>query len=249
LRDLVNDILGFSGWKHAEKIKFFAWFIHSKNGRERFRPADIKACYVDLGMDEPSAIHPFLAAMEKRKPREVLYDGRGYALEKRVKDALEAKFGQRDATVKADKLLLELSAKIPNLAERNFLDEAVICFRYKAFRAAIVMTWNLAYDHLCEHVLSSPTRLANFNMQLPKSFRGARISAINNRDDFSELKESEVVQVCRSANIITGDVFKILKEKLDKRNTAAHPSTVVIVPHTAEEYIIDLVTNVVVKLV
>ena len=249
LEQIVNDIPGFSSWSHADTISFFAWYLHSKNNRERFMPADIKACYAELGMHEPSAIQPFLAAMEKRKPKAVLRDSRGYALEKRVKDSLEAKYGQRDATAKADKLLLELSAKMPNLAERSFLDEAVICFRYKAFRAAIVMTWNLAYDHLCEYVLNDATRLAAFNAQLPRSFRAARISAVNRRDDFAELKESEVLQVCRSSNIITNDVFKILKEKLDKRNSAAHPSTVVIAPHTTEEYIIDLVTNVVLKLV
>jgi hypothetical protein len=42
---------------------------------------------------------------------------------------------------------------------------------------------------------------------------------------------------------------KSFREKLDKRNTAAHPSTVEIASHTAEEYIIDLVTNGVLKLV
>ena len=42
---------------------------------------------------------------------------------------------------------------------------------------------------------------------------------------FTELKESEVLQVCRSANIITNDFLKILGEKLDKWNTAVHPST------------------------
>jgi hypothetical protein len=249
LEQIVNDIPGFANWSHADTITFFAWFLHSKENRERFKPADIKACFAELGMHEPSAIGPFLTAMERRKPRQLLRDSRGYALEKRVRDSLEAKYGRRDATAKADKLLLELPAKLPNVAERSFLDEAIICFRYKAFRAAIVMTWNLAYDHLCEYVLNNPTRLADFNTQLPKSFKKPRISAINKRDDFSELKESEVLQVCRSSNIITNDMFKVLKEKLDKRNTAAHPSTVVIAPHTAEEYIIDLVTNAVVKLI
>lgn len=110
------------------------------------------------------------------------------------------------------------------------------------------MAWNLAYDHLCGYVLNSSSRLANFNSQLLRSFPKARVSAVNNRDDLSDLKESEVLQVCRSANIITTDLLKILKEKLDKRNTAAHPSTVDIAPHTAEEYIIDLIPNVVLKL-
>jgi hypothetical protein len=144
--------------------------------------------------------------------------------------------------------LIELPSKISDLAERSFLDEAVRCFRCKAFRAAIVMTLNLAYDHLCGYVLTTPNRLADFNLHLPKSFPKARISAVNNRGDFTELKESEVLQVCRSANVITNDIFKIFKEKLDKRNTAAHPSTVEIAPHTAEEYIIDLITNSILKL-
>lgn len=249
LEDLVSSVPGFSKWTHADRIKFFAWFLHSKRGRERFKPADIIACYKELHLDPPSSVNPFLAQMESRRPKEVLRNSQGYALEKRVRDALEAKYGQRAATVLADRLLLELPAKLPNLAERTFLNEAIICFRNRAFRAAIVMTWNLAYDHLCEYILNDLKRLADFNAQLPKSFPKARISAVAKKDDFSDLKESEVLQVCRSANLITNDVFKILKEKLDRRNTAAHPSTVVITPHTAEEYIIDLVTNVVLKLV
>jgi hypothetical protein len=113
-------------------------------------------------------------------------------------------------------------------------------------RAAIVMTWNLAYDHLCEYALTK--KLAEFNAQLPRSFPRADISVITNKEDFSELKESQVMQVCRSANITSKDVHKVLKEKLDRRNTYAHPSTITLAPQTAEEYIIDLVNNVVLLL-
>jgi len=249
LEHVVNGIPGFTNWKDADKIRFFAWFLHSKKRRERFSPGDIRTCYDALLLQKPSDVNPYLNQMLNRKPREVLRDVRGYALEKRLKDQLETKYGQRLATVQADKLLLELPSKIPDLAERTFLDEAIRCFRCKAFRATIVMTWNLAYDHLCAYLLGSLKRLGDFNIQLPKSFPKARIAAVNDRDGFMELKESEVLQVCRSANIITNDLFKIFKEKLDKRNTAAHPSSVEIAPHTAEEYVIDLVTNAVLKLV
>jgi hypothetical protein len=249
LEDIVSGISGFSNWTHADKIRFFAWFIYSKRGRERFSPADIRTCYDELSLEKPRDVNPYLAQMLNRKPREVLRDRRGYALERRVRDQLETKYGERVATVQADKLLLDLPTKIPDMAERSFLNEGLQCFRCKAFRAAIVMTWNLSYDHLCRYILNAPIRLTDFNKQLPKTFPKARISSVNIRDDFTELKESEVLQVCRSANIITNDLLKILKEKLDKRNTAAHPSTVEIAPHTAEEYIIDLITNVVLKLV
>jgi hypothetical protein len=250
LEDVVNGISGFSTWKDADKIRFFAWFLHSKRGRERFMPADIKDCYTKIGLAEPSSIAPFLTAMAKRKPKEALHDSRGYALEKRLRDQFEQKYGQRPIAIQVDKLLMELPAKIPDLAERSFLDEALICYRCRAYRATIVMAWNLAFDHLCHFVLKN--HIAAFNAQWPISFpqkhQKARTSAVAARDDFGELTESEVLQICRSANIITGDVFKILKEKLDKRNTYAHPSSVNASPHTAEEVIMDLVVNVILKL-
>jgi hypothetical protein len=249
LEELVNSISGFLNWTDADKIRLFAWFVYSKRGQDRFSAADIRGCYEKLSLQQPSDVNPYLAQMLNRRPREVLRDNRGYVLEKRLRDQLERKYGQRIATIQADKLLIELPNQLPELAERAFLDEAIRCFRCKAFRAAIIMAWNLAYDHLCWYVLNSSSRLADFNSQIPRSFPKARVSAVSNRDDLGELKEFEVLQVCRSANIITNDLLKILKEKLDKRNTAAHPSTVDIAPHTAEEYIIDLIPNVVLKLI
>ena len=152
------------------------------------------------------------------------------------------------ATVYVDKLLTELPTKIQTTAERGYLEEALICFRNKAFRAAVVMCWNLAFDHLCEFVLKEPARLADFNTQLPKSFTKADLKAVRTRDHFTELKEFQVLQVCDLANIISKSLHNILTEKLTRRNTAAHPSGTVTFQATAEEFIGDLVENVVLKL-
>lgn len=251
LEDLINGIPGFSGWKDADKIRFFGWFIHSKKGRERFSASDIKACYEELGLHQPSSIASFLQAMEKRKPKEALRNSKGYALEKRIKDDFEKRFGQRPAAIQVDKILTELPAKVPNLAEKTFLNETIICYRAQAYRAAIVMAWNLAYDHLCSYIFNN--KLKEFNVQYPISFAKlhakATMTAVATMDDFAELKESQVIQICRSANIISNDVYKILNEKLGTRNTYAHPSNVVLVPQTAEEMILNLVNNVVLKYV
>ena len=68
-------------------------------------------------------------------------------------------------------------------------------------------------------------------------------------DDFNEeLKESQVLEICNSAGIITGNIHKILKEKLDRRNSAAHPSDVEIGQLQAEHFIDDLMRNVVLKI-
>ncbi len=109
------------------------------------------------------------------------------------------------------------------------------------------MCWNLAFDHLCHYVLKH--ELTNFNTAWPKRFpkkhADARISAVAKREDFSELQESDVIDICRSGNIITADVFKILSTKLGTRNSAAHPSNVTFDQVQVEAFILDLVNNVV----
>lgn len=251
LKELIDQIPDFSSWSHADKVKLFAWHLHQYANVERFAPSQITAYYDSFSLERPSNISSSLLRLSEKRPKELLKDGRGYFLEKRIRDALQDKYGERQATVQAAKVLLDLPLKIPDLAEKIFLDEAIRCFKCYAFRAAIVMTWNLAYDHLCNLVLQK--HLLTFQNQWPTTYPKHRknqdIAQLAKREDFADLKESEVLQVCKSANIITNDLFKIFNEKLGKRNTAAHPSTVEIAPHTAEEFIIDLVTNGVLKLV
>jgi hypothetical protein len=96
--------------------------------------------------------------------------------------------------------------------------------------------------------LGDPSRVSLFNAQLPRSFPKAEISTISKKEDFAELKESQVLQVAKSAGIVSSNVHKVLKEKLEKRNMAAHPSGIHFTQLTAEEFITDLVENAVVKL-
>ena len=70
---------------------------------------------------------------------------------------------------------------------------------------------------------------------------------IQNRQDFADLKESDILKICRAARLISGETLKSLDEKLGKRNTAAHPSTVIVGTATAEEVIFDLVENILLK--
>jgi hypothetical protein len=245
LKELVAQVPDFAQKKHVEKIRIFAWWLHTHNSQESFTGSDLNNCYRRLTLEPPGSISPFIKSLIERSPKQVLRCKGGYCLEKRVRDKYDEELGQRAATVHVHKLLKELPDKIPDLAERQYLEEALTCFKHKAFRAAVVMTWNLAYDHLCQIVLKS--HLTTFNAQLAKSFPKESI-IVAKRDDLTELKESQVLQVCKSANIISGSVHKVMKEKLDRRNVAAHPSGVSILDTTAEEFIRDLVENVVLKL-
>jgi hypothetical protein len=169
-------------------------------------------------------------------------------LEGKARAATDKAYGDAPVTIAVTAALTQLPSKIPNVAERVFLTEAISCYRVRAFRAAIVMTWCLAMDHLQRWVLEEAGRLAAFNaasaVRYPK--KGVIVTKF---DDFEEFKESEVIEVVGSAGLVTGDVKKVLKHKLDTRNTAAHPSTVTIDEPQANEYILTLVNEVMVKLV
>jgi hypothetical protein len=248
LKSLVGQIDDFHGWTYSEQIKLFAWFLHTYRDKASFEAKDIAACFDSLSLARPPSVHPFLSALAKKDPPEILKKKQEFHLENRVRNDYDKRFGQRAATIQVDALLTQLPGKIAIPAEKGYLEETLSCYRVKAFRAAVVMCWNLAFDHLCEFVLKDPARIGSFNTQLPKSFPKANVQSISYRDHFNELKEDQVLQVCKSAQIISGNLHKILKEKLDRRNIAAHPSATVTSQHTAEEFILDLVQNVVLKL-
>ena len=117
------------------------------------------------------------------------------------------------------------------------LTEALICFRNKAFRASIVMTWNLTFFHLCTNVLKH--KRAEFNAEYPVRYAGihkkAKAPVIAKIEDFSsDLKESEMIEQ-----------FNALDRQIGRRNSSADPSTTVITYLQAEEFIHDLIENVV----
>jgi hypothetical protein len=136
---------------------------------------------------------------------------------------------------------------VPDLAERCFLQEAIDCYKVRAYRAAIVMTWNLAYDHLVRWILTDPTRVTALNVAFAKRFQ-KKLPTIATSQDLEDIKEFDVVESCGTACLLSSNVVRILREKLTKRNIAAHPSAVVVMEPQANDVITDLVNNVVLAL-
>jgi hypothetical protein len=247
--EFVESVEGFSGMSYAEQVRRFCWHVAIQQQKPKFAGADISACFDATGLPKPSSVSPFLTSLASQKPPFLIKKNGSFELSRHARELFDSVLGKRDTTVAVDKLLQELPDKLKIEAEKVFLEEAITCFRHGAFRAAIVMTWNLAYNHLCKVILNDGKLLADFNTQLPKSFaKKAHLSPISKREDFEELKESEALQIAKSAGIITDNLHKILKEKLDRRNMAAHPSTVVISKLQAEDFIHDLVVNVLLRL-
>ncbi|MDQ6436162.1 hypothetical protein RB623_19055 [Mesorhizobium sp. LHD-90] len=147
------------------------------------------------------------------------------------------------------KLLSDLPGKVPDLAEKTFLFEAMKCYRVEAYRACIVMTWNLAFDHLLRWIMRDAQRLADFNSAISRRYQKKASLMIISQDHFEDLKEAEVIEVCQTASLLSKNIIEILREKLKRRNIAAHPSQVVVTQSQADDVVTDLVNNVVLALI
>src|SRR5207249_97579 len=144
----------------------FGWYLHTQMKKERFDTASIRQCYKNVHLSEPANLSKELTRLTERKPPELLKDGTGYRLERSIRDQLDRKYGEHETTIIVSNLLKELPGKISDDAERLFLSEALKCYGAQAFRAAIVMTWNLAYDHLLNWLLTHGKRLSDFNAHI-----------------------------------------------------------------------------------
>ena len=234
---------------HPERIKLFGWFLHVHRGFERFKAADIKSCYVSLHLDPPANPARFLESLAEKKPKELLKDASGYRLAHHVRTQLDSLHGKTETVLAVEKILADLPGKLADEGERLFLSEALTCYRHGALRAAIVMTWNLAYDHLLRWLLSDAARLASFIASITQPYQKKAGVVVIVRTDFEKsFKESEVLEIAGHVTGFSGSMKKIMKEKLDRRNTYAHPSLAVIARPQVDDMITDLINNIVLAL-
>jgi hypothetical protein len=248
LKELVEQAEGFDTFPTREKIRLFAWHLHINRGKEFFDNAAIRACYDELHLAVPN-VAMYLPRLAESKPPDLVKVRGGYKLERSVRANLDAKYSVHHSIVHVSKLLADLPGKVPDLAEKTFLAEAIKCYRVEAYRACVVMTWNLAYSHLLHWILDDLTRVDDFNAAIPRRYPHKKPPiTITKYDDFEELKESEVIEICNTAGLVNSNIIRILREKLGKRNTSAHPASVVVVQSQADDVVTDLVNNVVLPL-
>lgn len=177
--------------------------------------------------------------------KELLKDSGGYYCEGGFLTKYDQKYGTHDITLNIRQKVKNLINSVPDVAEKDFMKEAEICLRHDAGRATIIMVWNVAFYHLCQFILKH--HLAQFNAGFQKHYSGlwqhAKVKTIVLYDDFSPLKESVVIDICKRDNIINQNVAKILEKRLGDRNSAAHPSTIHVGQLQAEAFIEDIVDN------
>jgi len=243
LRSFIAGVNGFADLGHADKVRLFAWLQHYLFKKDRFSTADINWCYDKLAY-EPSNASQYLKNLENSG--ELLKDGSGYRCEGKFRAKYDVLYGEHQITLTVRQMVKDLVKVLPELEEKDIFQEAMVCLKYDAGRAAIIMVWNIAFYHLCKYILTH--NLADFNNRIPvkypKKWKVTDMPLIKKYDDFGdEMSEREIIEVANSASIITGDMHKVYVEKLGKRNSAAHPSTHHVTQVQAEGFIDDLITN------
>jgi hypothetical protein len=248
LHELAEQVAGFDKLPPREKIRLFAWYLHVHKGMEHFGSDHIRACFKELHL-VPGNVGKYVLRMASMNSPDLVRERPGFKLTRTVRTQLDAKYGTHPSMQAVSKLLTDLPDKVPDMAEKVFLSEAIDCYRVRAYRACIVMTWNLAFNHLLNWILNDPARLQAFNDTIPKRYQKRVGVVMKTYDDFADkFNESEIIEVCNSAGTVSGNTIKILKEKLGKRNMVAHPSSVVVVQSQADDVVTDLVNNVVLAL-
>ena len=236
----------FLQMNQADQMRALGWYLHTELGKDRVVTSDFRECFQKLHLDPPN-ISRYLSYLSEGRNRAFIRDRKGFRLEGKTRAALSNKFAEEAETVTVRQILSDVVASISDQEQRIFAEEALQCFSVKAFRATIVMTWNLAYDHLCRWIHADEDRLEKFNNSHSTKFPKSKL-VFAKFSDFSEEKEFNVIETAAHAKLLTKNRAEILKEKLKRRNAAAHPSDVTISQSQAEDVITDLINNIVHKL-
>lgn len=128
-----------------------------------------------------------------------------------------------------------VSSKLKDYARRGSLtprqtylyNEAVLSIETGAYRSAVVMGWNLAFDIIREWVFGDPVKLAAFNAYLSTLVNRAGnplYDPIVQYSDFYEISEKVILDVCKGANLFGGNLYDDLRGYLRQRNSYAHAS-------------------------
>lgn len=246
LSEFISAHDSFYRQSGVEQILTVAWFLEARESRRSFASAHMRKCLREVGV-EPPDLSVYLPRMARKSPPQLMKEGDGFRLSGKVRRELDKRYGGDPTVTRVSQILTDLPAKIPNITERAFLMETLNCYRVGAFRAATVMAWNLAYDHLTKWAVSSPERLAALNDGIKGKMQGKAIVA-KTQADLIDLGERRTVECCQVGGLIDKNQTEILLEKLKRRNAAAHPSNVVIGQHQVDDTISDLVNNVVLAL-
>jgi hypothetical protein len=169
--------------------------------------------------------------------------------QERVAELLAALPGNK-VILNTSKSLRTHLAKITDALTRGFVEEAVICFEAKQYRAAVVFSWAGAVAMLHKHVFDN--HIAAFNADATARFATSRSPwrAAKQQDDLCRMGESDFLIVCEAISVpgLGKNVRDLLQNIcLKLRNTCGHPNSAQIAENSAAAHIEKLILNVFTK--
>ncbi|MBV5257207.1 hypothetical protein FLX56_02085 [Synechococcus moorigangaii CMS01] len=124
-----------------------------------------------------------------------------------------------DVTVsKYIKQLEEHQQKIEDENEKLIISEAIGCLKHSFYRAAVILSWQVALNHIEQWVYKS--HLQEFNEALKRAGK----KEVVKMSDFQSLKESDLLDALGSSKLVSKSRKAILFECLNRRNRAGHPN-------------------------
>ncbi|QQX76397.1 MULTISPECIES: hypothetical protein [Aequorivita] len=244
--DLIDRVDDFEKLTQKEQVKLIAFFHCVEYSKEFFTTTDIKAEFEKHSLSLPANVSNEVLKLKKEKPAVLISGKSGLSFQRKAKKGLEETYLGTTHKREISTTLRDLLQNVSGKEQKSFLEEAITCFEVKSFRASILMVWLLTIDTIYEHVLQVPN-IAKFNNAIQAHGKYKKIT-INKKEDFSDIKESDFIELLRVAKLISNDTRKILDEKLGIRNSCAHPNTLVIEDYKAIAFIQDLVKNVIEKI-
>lgn len=241
-----NSVENAANQSQSALVELFVYFLTVELAQDAATPKQVADCFSACDLVVPGNVAARLSEGLKGKPPKYIRVKGGYKLQRHMREDLSRKLGAEKVTAQTSATLRGLEHQLPEGADKDFLKEAIECFEAGANRATIVMVWILAMDHLFTYILAR--KLTEFNAALAQNTdKSVKVKVITQRDDFTAMKESKFIEFCRTAKIISNDVRKILDQKLETRNSSAHPSGVTVRNTKVIDFVEDLVENVVLK--
>ncbi|SHV60439.1 Uncharacterised protein [Mycobacteroides abscessus subsp. abscessus] len=116
--------------------------------------------------------------------------------------------------------LQKLAAKLSDAGIRDYVNEAVLCLSVGALRAAIVFMWVAAVRDVQNRVWSCGAPAINAAAQK----HNPKAKVVKKRDDLSEIKEVELLQIAQDLGELDKSQKQILDHCLTTRNQCGHPN-------------------------
>jgi hypothetical protein len=133
--------------------------------------------------------------------------------------------------------------KITNSDTQHFVEEAIVCFETRQYRAAVVLAWVGAVAVLQNYVQTNA--FAAFNTEASR--RDSKWKQAKTADDLGRMKEHDFLDILESISVLGKNVKQELQRCLQLRNGCGHPNSLQVADHKVSAHIEDLILNVFAK--